>query len=372
MPAITDKERRVDVMEKILLKGGERNVTLVSNVFLDNYMIKANGEYVKVYLYLIRCLSGNDKELTIGYLADVLEHTENDIIRAIKYWDGQGLLSVEYKGKEIKSIRVNSFQNESKEVLEEQTATSSEEEPEEPENTEDIKTDIDEKKQDMSVSKEKLSELMEDEDIKMLLYIVQRYMEKTLSTGEINTILYLYSELGLSSELIEYLVEYCVSNNHKTMRYIEKVALTWHEENIATVEEAKKYVAAFSGKCYPVLNAFGLTGRNPAAVEKAFIVKWTDEYGFDMDIIVDACNRTIETIHQPSFQYADSILQRWLKKGVKSISDLRSIDDEHEKLKEARNTKAVKKAAAPKTVFNNFSQRTYDYDEMERMLLQRK
>lgn len=361
-----DMERRVDVMEKILLKGGEKNVTVISNVFLDNYMIKANGEYVKVYLYLLRCLSDNDKELTIGYLADVLEHTENDIIRAIKYWAGQGLLTVEYNGKEITSISMNSFEETKSEAEEEQTATVMEEDDEEKGSSNE------ETKVDMSVSKEKLSELMADEDIKMLLYIVQRYMEKTLSSGEINTILYLYSNLGFSSELIEYLVEYCVSNNHKTMRYIEKVALNWHEQNITTVEEAKKYVASFSNSCYPVLNAFGLSGRNPAAVEKAFIVKWTDEYGFDMDIIVDACNRTIEAIHKPSFQYADSILQRWLKKGVKSVADIRTIDDEHEKLKESKNVKAAKKAAVPKTVFNNFSQRTYDYDAMERMLLQRK
>ncbi len=62
-------------MERILLKGGQQGVTVVSNLFLDKYMIKANGEYVKVYLYLLRCLSERDRELSVGYLADVLENT---------------------------------------------------------------------------------------------------------------------------------------------------------------------------------------------------------------------------------------------------------------------------------------------------------
>ena len=31
--------------------------TFVSNRFLDLYMPKANGEFVKIYLYLLRCCS---------------------------------------------------------------------------------------------------------------------------------------------------------------------------------------------------------------------------------------------------------------------------------------------------------------------------
>ena len=30
------------------------NVTMVSNEFIDTYMAAANGEYVKVFLYLLR------------------------------------------------------------------------------------------------------------------------------------------------------------------------------------------------------------------------------------------------------------------------------------------------------------------------------
>ncbi len=361
-------------MEKILLKGGEKNVTVISNIFLDNFMVEANGEYVKVYLYLLRCLSGNDKELTIGYLADVLRHTENDIIRAIKYWAKEGVLDVEYDNGKIAAVKINPLEGNVAEqtaatVMAETTAQSKKEEQ-----SEEIVPVQENKEKSISkeISSDKLKELMEDEEVKMLLYIVQKYLEKTLNPSDTNTILYFYDELGFSAELIEYLVEYCVSNNHKTLRYIEKVALSWHSENITTVEEAKKHISSYSNTCYPVLNAFGLSGRNPAAVEKAFIVKWTDEYGFDMDLIVDACNRTIDAIHEPSFRYADSILQKWKKKGVKSVADLRAIDDEHERIKETKAVTAAKKAAIPKTAFNNFNQRTYDYDAMERMLLQRK
>lgn len=352
-------------MDRIVLKGGQQGVTVVSNVFLDKYMIKANGEYVKVYLYLLRCLSESDKELSIGYLADVLENTESDIVRAIKYWAGQGVLSVTYSGRQIKSIQVNSLEeNEEIAVTLQSAAVGLHTE------TDEAQEDEISKKKDKAIAIETLNELMADGDVKMLLYVVQKYLEKTLNSTETNIILYIYSELGFSVELTEYLVEYCVSNNHKDIKYIEKVALNWHENNVSTVDEAKKLVSA--NNFYPVLKAFGLSGRNPATVERAFIVKWKDEYGFDMDIIVNACNRTMDTIHQPSFQYADSILQRWRKKGVKSVADLKAIDDEHEKEKEKSTQRAAKKVTVTKPAFNNFNQRTYDYDAMEKLLLQRK
>lgn len=338
-------------MDRILLKGGQQGVTVISNIFLDKYMIKANGEYVKVYLCLLRCLSESDRELSVGYLADVLENTESDVIRAIKYWAGKGLLSVTFNGREIKEIQVNSLYESASETAEQIAAMA-------------------ELKKNKEPDMETLNELMTDGDIKMLLYVVQKYLEKTMNPTETSIILYIYSELGFSVELTEYLVEYCVSNNHKDMKYIEKVAINWHENDVSTVDDAKKLVSV--NNFYPVLKAFGLSGRNPAAVERAFIVKWKDEYGFDMDIIVNACNRTMEAIHEPSFKYADSILQRWMKKGVKSVEDLKAIDEEHEKEREKSAQKSAKKVSVAKPAFNNFHQRTYDYDAMEKLLLQRK
>lgn len=59
--------------------------TLLPNAFVDYYMIKANGEYVKVYIYLLRMVS-NGQKFNISCLADLLELTERDICRALKYW----------------------------------------------------------------------------------------------------------------------------------------------------------------------------------------------------------------------------------------------------------------------------------------------
>ena len=84
------------------------------------------------------------------------------------------------------------------------------------------------------------SMMKQNEEIIQILYIAEQYLGKTLSPTESQKLLFFYDGLGLSADLIEYLLEYCVSHNHKSIRYIEKVAIAWAEEGITTVEQAKR------------------------------------------------------------------------------------------------------------------------------------
>ena len=80
----------------IRLSGGRNyTTTLISNIFIDTYRPSANGEFVKIYLYLLRCISSGDADLSICTLADKFNNTENDICRALKYWEAQKLLILE-------------------------------------------------------------------------------------------------------------------------------------------------------------------------------------------------------------------------------------------------------------------------------------
>ena len=93
-----DNEERV--MEKIVLeKSPLADVTLISNLFLDKYMPRANGEYVKVYLYILRCSTMSDVILSVDSIASSLELTEADVTRALKYWDQTGILGIEFNNR---------------------------------------------------------------------------------------------------------------------------------------------------------------------------------------------------------------------------------------------------------------------------------
>ena len=75
----------------------QSGVTVVENIFIDQYMPKANGEFVKLYLYLLRCAAAG-KELSLSSIADVFDHTEGDVKRALAYWEKLHLLKLQYDG----------------------------------------------------------------------------------------------------------------------------------------------------------------------------------------------------------------------------------------------------------------------------------
>lgn len=338
------------IMSSICLKQATKTgITLIKNLFIDYYMIPANGEYVKIYLYILRCSDDAKLQasLSINTLADIFDCTEKDVLRALKYWEKTGVLSLEFSGNTLSAIQINDLEKTDSKNIEHVETTSK------------------------VISSAKLAEFADNTEIKQLLYIAQKYMGKTLNETETNTILYFYDTLGLSADLIEYLLEYCASNNKKSFRYIEKTGIAWHEAGISTPSQAKEYVSNFSHTYFSVLKAFGISGRVPAPAEKDLIDKWIKQYDFSLDIILEACNRTISTIHQPSFQYADSILERWNKKHVHHISDLKSIDSAHEKRKQKTTENTKTQIPVKKNSFNNIPQHDYDFNELEKALLKR-
>lgn len=336
-----------------------------------------------------------DAILSVDSMASSLELTESDVTSALRYWEQTGILGVEFNSKNnLSKIVIKDLRNDLPitfklvpEVATTSTIASSTASPfkvdkqpviAKPVANFDDSTEFIPKQRQFTTSE--LSTLTADEDIKELLYISQTYLGKTLSSTETNTILYFYDGLKFPIDLIEYLIEYCVSNGHTAMKYIETVALSWAKDNITTVDMAKARVASVKGNSYPIMKAFGLSGRNLATSEQEFVIKWTDEYGFSLDMILDACNRTINTIHQPSFQYADSILQRWLKNGIKTLADVKTLDNIHEtKVKDSVSKSQLQSNydyTNKPTVKNNFNsfktQREYDYTALERDLLRRR
>lgn len=223
-----------------------------------------------------------------------------------------------------------------------------------------------------SLTPDHISELKQNEEVSQLLYIAEQYLAKTLTPTEMQKIFFFYDELHMSADLIEYLVEYCVSRGRKSMRYIETVALAWTRDGVTTVEMARDASSRFSKDYYTILKAMGISGRNPVENEISYIDTWRKTYGFDLELIQEACSRTVLSTGQPSFQYADKILSGWKKKNVHTLEDVRLLDAEHKK---RQLEKAVSRKKQPATQsqsnnrFNNFHQRDYDFTEYEKRLL---
>lgn len=368
----------------------------VPSKFIDEYMPEANGEFVKIYLYLLRSLSSSSSDCSISKIADKFDHTEKDVVRALKYWERQKLLAIEYNpDKSIAGIHVtdiyhldDDFSSNKPVVAAQESGNSS--------NAVEATTIVTESPaSDSSADSssvvagyasnitpipapaptkkeytlDDIKNFRKDPDVSELFFIIETYLKHTLSSSDINIILYWYEELHFPTDLIEYLVEYCISKGHSSTRYMNKVAISWSESGITTVEQAKENASIHSQVYYAVMKALGISGRNLVDTEMNYIKKWSKEFGFDTQLISLACQRTISAIHQPSFEYVDSIMTSWHNNQVHTTEDVDKLDAAYNKTKKVTVNTADKPIGTKRNKFNNFNQREYDYDQLEKVLL---
>lgn len=395
--------------------------TTVSDIFIDQYMPKANGEFVKVYLYLLRATGSGAGIATISEIADHFSNTEADIIRAINYWASEGILQLQsgadgqIMGINLCSLSVSGMQaaqsniqsavadnaaqnnlqnsvvnNATQNILKNGVVNNAAQNI----STADIRMQdsVVEKLKSQTTDKasssqkeytlDEIKEFRKNPDISELFFIIETYLKHTLSSTDTNMVLYWLDELHFSTDLVEYLVEYCITKGHSSLRYMNKVALGWADAGIKTVDQAKDDAAAHSQIYYSVMKALGITGRNLVDSEVSLINKWVGEYGFDIELVKAACSKTISAIQKPSFEYTDSILANWRKKDVHTLKDVEVLDANFAKANKAsatgssQSTNAANGSSKPKSnnsssknKFNNFNQRNNDYDKLEKLFL---
>lgn len=329
--------------------------TLVQNTFIDHYMLQANGEYVKVYLYLLRCAGGN-MDLTLSSVADALEYTEKDLRRALAYWEKVNLLQMNCSPDG--TIQDITFGNPA--VFDTAPVSSPAAPRKQPGNG-----------QPLAPNRERMDALRENEDIRQLFFVAEQYLQRPLSSSEQEDLLYYYDSLHFSADLIEYLLEYCISKGSSSRHYMRKVALAWAEAGITTVSQAREETNLYNKNYFSIMNAFGIKGRNPAEPELKTMSHWINELGYSLDVILEACRRTIRQTHQPNFQYANKILEQWKKQGVRSAADIVALDRKHQAEQKDRQQQrqTQTRTGSGGNRFNNFNQREYDYSQLERQLL---
>lgn len=338
--------------------------TLLSNIFIDHYMPRANGEFVKVYLYLLRYLPVPERAIGLSDIADAFDCTETDVLRALRYWEKAGLLKLSFNAEN--QLEEISFCT-PKKVAPASDAARSVSHDSMQETALSNQTPTQPTPPASPLTPDKIKSLREREEIAQLLFIAEQYLGKTLSSTEVQRLLYFYDSLGFGADLIEYLIEYCVSHGHRSIRYIEKVALSWHSNGITTVAMAKEESSAYKKTYFQILRALGVTNRNPVPSEIQTMDRWLGEYGFDLELVLEACARTVKATGKPSFQYTDGILNSWKKKGVRTMAHVQALDLEHLQNQERQASRRAKPQATNR--FNNFTQRDYNYSELEKQLL---
>ena len=326
--------------------------TVLSNKFIDEYMKDANDAQIKVYLYLLRMMGAN-LPTSVSEIADKFNHTEKDVLRALKYWEKMQLLSLDFdETKTLTGIRLKELCDESEKNTAAVSAPIVSIVPRQEENP----------YAKPSYSAEDLHTFKGNASSSQLLFVAESYIGRPLTVSELKSILYLSDCLHFSDDLIDYLIQYCVDRGKKDFKYIEAVALNWAQSGITTPKQAEKFAARYDKSVYTIMKELGKSSA-PTSKELEYINRWIKEYGFSTEIITEACERTVMATDSHRFEYAEGILSSWKKENVHRKSDIQRIDELYQKRRQA------KTAQPGSNRFNQFSQRDYDFEELEAKLL---
>ena len=342
--------------------------TAVSNYFIDEYMSSANASQIKVYLYLLRMM-GEGLSISLCSIADFFDYPEKDILRILKYWDKQGLLSMEVNAEnQLVGIKLNPFpvSTPKKAVAVETpitvTATTADsvKEAKVPSLTPQREF-IYEKK---PCSLDDLKEFKAKDSTTELLFIIESYLKKNLTPSDLQTIYFFMETLNMSVDLVDYLIQYCIERGKTDFHYIEKVAISWTESGVKTPAQAKEFSFKYAKIVYTVMKALGKS-TVPTEEEASYVHTWSKDMGFTDDIILEACRRSVSGTDKNRLQYADTILKNWQKDQVHTIKDIEKLDEDFKKRK---STSGTSTSGQKKGSFHQFEQRNYDFDALEKKL----
>lgn len=319
-------------MGTFLFKNKASNYTPISNIFIDNYMPKARGEFVKVYLLGLKyCVSG-ELGVSSSIIASALHLLETDVLNAWSYWNDEGI---------IKMIPEDNMGNFSIEFI-------------------DLSNSMNSNEQDIDLLKE-----LDNNSTKDMLLDIEKLIGRPLSTKEVTMYISWIRDLNFEPEIILLLIQYCTSKGKTDSRYIETVAISWHDSNIRTIEEAQNFIRQHEDKWVnirKILNYIGIKDGEVMKPQEEMLTKWLTTYNFPLEVIFKSCDICFHRINKADFKYIDGILNSWHKDGIKTINDV-LVKDSKKVTKKTNNFKAKVDS------FNSYEQRDYDFDALEKKLL---
>lgn len=275
--------------------------------FILNKMPKANGTYVKIYLYLLAKAGEN---VEYSQIAAVLSVLESDVVNAVEYWRQEGVISVENDSISLTAEACRPVQKPPQ-------PNSAEPEPEAV-----IKTDY--------TSEQVSDAVLSSPALRDMMAVAEELLAKPLNPSEMESLYWFYDGLGYSPEAILMLLEYCVSRGKPRISYAEKVALSWKERGLITPEDISRYLRDSERRLESqkqLMDAMGIGGRPAAAGEEQYFAKWLGEYAMSEEMILLAHEYCLMQTGKLSFPYMDKILERWNADGIRTTAAAKA---EHE------------------------------------------
>lgn len=263
--------------------------TEVENIFINEYMASAPGDYVKVYLYALM-YAGLDEEMENGIIAKQLEMAEEDVLKAWTYWENMGVIRKNRVKAEDKFNYQVEFIN-LKELL--------------------YGKEIKKKKKPVD---DDTQMVMNDKTIQSMYRSIERITGRGISGSEMMEILSWINDFNAAPEIIVYAFSYCKAKEKGNIRYVAAVVKRWVSEGLHDVLAVEEYLKNTDQRHYlyrRVCKALGFA-RNATEEEMKIMDRWFDDMDYTIDKVLEACGKT-SGISNPNINYVNKILENWHK-----------------------------------------------------------
>ncbi len=296
--------------------------TEIPDVFFTEYLPCADGDYIKVYLYIL-FLSKYDKDIKINDLSKKLALPLKTIQEAFKYWESVGVLIKKHTGY----ILVNLQEVELLKVYSPKLTSS----------PEDIKKNA--KNQYRAKAIENIN---------------NQFFQGIMSPSWYSDIDMWFKKYNFDEQVMLALFNYCFDHSALHRNYIQVVADDWYKNNVRSFSDLDKYYEKkekISSVKKSIIKKLGLH-RNLTIYEDAYVEKWTIDYGYSMEIIEIALKKSTSRTNI-NFEYLNTIITDWHNRNLKSVSEIQEYIKNNKQKQEK--IKDLKK----QTNYNNSNQRSY-------------
>ena len=285
--------------------GAWSSVFAVPGALVDRYIKTADGDQLKVILWLLR---NNGRSYSAEEIGEAVGLNGAQAERAVQFWVQNGLLQ---KEEAPLSTTLQPAAAAAAAVAASTPAPAAR--PTAP-------------RRMLRPDGVYISELVETSPtIRRLVEEAESMLGKTLSPALSGTLIQAHEDYGLPCEVILMLVAYANKIGRANTSYIESTVRNWADSNILSIEAAEEKLRELDETAIAwkrCEQAFGMTSRRaPSRNESQYAHRWVCEWGMPDELLNEAYNRCVDNTGKVNMKYINAILERWHKSGIRTLKE---------------------------------------------------
>ena len=315
-------------MEYQLNLGVWNSVFAVPRAIVDQHLKLAGAAQLKVILWVLRHAG---EPFTVTAIAQALSMHEADVRDSMQYWIETGVV---VRQEQTFLPAVSAEEQEQTDVLPQVISSAEEKKPLAvaqtiPAATEKESAETGKKrslsrpeKPDMKYLNKRISE---DESVAFLMRSADEIFGRMTSNNDKETLLLIHEHDGLPVDVLIMLLQYAFSIGKGNMRYIEKMAISWADDEILTLEAADQKIQQLSSgreASKRIQRIFGIDEHSPTEKESTLADLWINQWHFSDEMIREAYELCVNTKGKYILKYIGKILERWHEDGITDVSQI--------------------------------------------------